>query len=115
MQTSGLKETKIKLRDAPPKSWQYFESSWQTPGAYVPAIGSAWQNFRKFWDSSSFQSSGNFWKVAKVVKVDSGVFLMQHHLFACRLVTANERREGEGDSDIQYPSLSYVLCSSRLK
>ena len=41
--------------------------------------------------------------------------LWQWALFARRLVAANERREGEGDSDIQYPSLSYVLCSSRLK
>ena len=41
--------------------------------------------------------------------------LGQYDLFARRLVAANERREREGDSDIQYPSLSYVLCSSRLK
>ena len=43
------------------------------------------------------------------------VFSRLASVFARRLVAANERREGEGDSDIQYPSLSYVLCSSRLK
>ena len=47
--------------------------------------------------------------------MDDGTFCHKLRVFARRLVAANERREGEGDSDIQYPSLSYVLCSSRLK